>query len=464
MATTQTPLEEKLEEFGLEPKFWASELKVFEIENINQLKHADKIVLGELIKKKRHSWEKGALENLLDHIKKWSQEERQQKQEYIEKKDKSIKEMIKKIEDATNEKGRTEKIKIDVQIPPGQKNIHQELLKIEQLTKELADREQLNASSIVRRISAGQILRGYHLKEEEDLKRVIPRKQLITIPDQIELMAPKMQETFLSQEFFDENKSGHHDHVVNHLGIHAGSFGLIGRFFPNIGLSATNAGDTLGSEQSNTGFTEIKETIIVPTASFSLENTHCYLSPEAINELIKIDKNLHEANMEDSAQCKEFFDAFGSHYFAGTYHFGGRFTRSAICHSAKSITKSDSIKLAKHAFRGENFGLIDWFLTGGLDTIKDKSISTYKENVDYTLNKKLVKCGGPAEADSIQQWKLGLVKYPSTWSIIHLDVHKDEWRGVWELLTNELSSKFKDIENLRRTLQKCSTDAKMVEF
>lgn len=451
MAKPQNPLEKKLEEFGLEPKYWASKLKNFNIENINQLKHADKMVLGGLIGNIRHSWEKGALEILLDHIKKCSQDERQQKQEYIEKNDKSIKELIKKIEDATNEKGRTEKIKIDFQIPPGQKNMHQELLKIEQLTKELADRVQLNASAIVRRISAGQILRGYHLKEE-DLKRVIPRKQLITIPDQIELMAPRMQETFMSQEFFDEKKSGQHDHVVHHWGIHAGIFGLIGCFAPNIGLSTTHADDTLGREQSNTGFTEIKETIIVPTASFSLENTHCYLSPEAINELIKIDEYL-EKDPKGSARCKDFFDAFGSHYFAGTYHFGGRLTRSAICRSANSITKSDSIKLAKQAFRGENFALINLFLTGSIDNINDKSISTYKENEDYRLNKKLVKCGGPAEADSIQQWKFGLVKYPSTWSIIHLDVHKDEWRGVWELLTDELSSKFKDIKRLRRTLQ-----------
>lgn len=85
----------------------------------------------------------------------------------------------------------------------------------------------------------------------------------------------------------------------------------------------------------------------------------------------------------------------------GIYYFGGWFIRFVICYSVKSIIKSDLIKLVKYVFRGENFGLIDWFFIGGLDIIKDKSISIYKENVDYMLNKKLVKCGGFVEVDFI---------------------------------------------------------------
>lgn len=254
--------------------------------------------------------------------------------------------------------------------------MHQELLKMEQLTKELAERSKQDDSVIVRRISAGQILRGYHISDD-DLKGVIPRKQLITIPDQIELMAPKMQETFMTQEFFDEKKSGRHDHVVQHWGLNAGGFGLLGLSATHIGFSRITTDDTLQSV--NTAFTEIKETVIVPTASFSLENTHCYLSPEAINELIRIEKQLLEDDTTKNALCKEFFNAFGSHYFAGTYHFGGRFTRSAICRSVKSISKRDSIQLTKLALKAENFGLIDWFLTGGFDKTDDKSINTYKE-------------------------------------------------------------------------------------
>lgn len=339
------------------------------------MKHADRIVLAGLIGKIRHSWEKGALETLLDHKKNGSRR-KTTKTGILREKGKSIKELIKKFEHATNEKSRTEKIKINVQIPPGQKNMHQELLKMEQLTKELAERSKQDDSVIVRRISAGQILRGYHISDD-DLKGVIPRKQLITIPDQIELMAPKMQETFMTQEFFDEKKSGRHDHVVQHWGLNAGGFGLLGLSATHIGFSRITTDDTLQSV--NTAFTEIKETVIVPTASFSLENTHCYLSPEAINELIRIEKQLLEDDTTKNALCKEFFNAFGSHYFAGTYHFGGRFTRSAICRSVKSISKRDSIQLTKLALKAENFGLIDWFLTGGFDKTDDKSINTYKE-------------------------------------------------------------------------------------
>lgn len=456
MATTQT-LEEKLKENGLEESFWRKHLKDRGIENIKQLQHADRKVLNQLSQHVRHSWEKGALDTLLGHLKKTSDEERQQRQNILDKRDKASEEIMKKLENATDEQRRTKELKINVQIPPGQKNVHQELIKMEQLTKELAVRSIPTALEIVTRISAGQVLRGYHIKEEL-LKRVIPRKQLITITDNIELLAPRMEETFSSHEFFNEKKSGLHNHFMNYWGFHAaGSLGGIGVCKADGGFSKKLADSTLVMEESDDGFTEIKETVFVPTATFSLENVSHYLSHEAMKELIKINQNLVNNDIKKTTDlCKEFFNVFGSHYFAGTYHFGGRFTRSAICRSKKRMTRPESLKLAKSALKGGFSGWIDWFSIGGnVEEAKteDEAKSEHKENDNYKVEKRIAKCGGPAEADSIQQWKLGLVKYPSTWSIIHLDIHKDEWKGVWELLTDDLSSNLQDIGVLRRTLE-----------
>lgn len=64
-----------------------------------------------------------------------------------------------------------------------------------------------------------------------------------------------------------------------------------------------------------------------------------------------------------------------------------------------------------------------------------------------------MKYGGSAAADLIPQLKLGLVKYPSNWNIINMDVHNGEWKGVWDLLGDDLSSKADNIETFRSTLK-----------
>lgn len=450
---TDEKLAKVLDENGLTDPFWIEKLKENGIKNTNQLKHADRKVLNQLSQHVKYPWQKNALKAVFN----LEEENTAEKQELIEKTDNSIKELIKKLDNATDEKSRMETMKIHVQIPEGQKNLHSELMKMEQLTTELAMREQPTPSQVVTKISAGRILRGYYI--QKDLwKRVIPKKQLIFIPDNIQLLAPRMEETFTSKEFFSENKSGLYDHVVHHWGLNAaGSLGVIGVFTADFGLSTKTTNDVSLSEVSDEGFTEIKETVNVPTASFSLENVPLYLSPEALNELINLESSLSADDGKNTEECKRFFQSFGSHFFAGTYHFGGRYTRSAICRSETTMTKGDSIKLSKTALQGGGAGMVDWFLFGARgehEKSVDQSTSKYKQNEDYKVEKKIVKCGGPAEADSIPQWKLGLVKYPSTWNIINMDVHNDEWKGVWDLLSNDLSSKFNNIHKVRSILKR----------
>lgn len=448
----EQPFVDILEKNGLTESVWIEKLKENGIENSKQLQHADRKVFNQMIQHVRYPWQKNALKAVF----RLEEDKTAEKQDYLAKTDESIKELIKKLDNATDEKSRMEKMKINVHIPEGQKNIHKELIKMKQLTTELAMREQPTPSEVVTKISAGRILRGYYI-HTDIWKRVIPKRQLITIPDKIQLLAPRMEETFTSKKFFSEEKSGLYDHVVQHWGLNAtGSFGMIGVFTADFGLSNKSTDDDSLSKVSNEGFTEIKETVIVPTASFSLENVPHYLSPEALCELIEVEKSLSADENNSIKLCKQFFQNFGSHYFAGTYHFGGRYTRSAICRSETPMTNSDSIKLSKSALQYGGAGMVDWFVFGAREENEksvDHSTSKYKENEDYKVEKKIVKCGGPPEADSIPHWKLGLVKYPSTWNIINMDVHNDEWKGVWDLLGDDISSKFGNIKTFRSTLK-----------
>lgn len=452
---TNQGLENILEENGLEVKYWMDVFSKNGIKNAKQLKHADRRTFNKLTHKTRYSWETNALKTCFNSIDEMSDEKRYKNQEYIEKTEKSLKDLTKKLDEITDETKRASNMKFSFDIPTGRKDLHNELTKMELLlASELAKRTEQTNLKIVTNISGGQLLRGYHIQHTV-LECVIPRKQLINIVDEVEILAPKMVETYDSQEFFDEEKAGKYEHVVQHWGTNAAAYvAVIGTFTTKFGLSKRSTDDTMQSKISDEGYTEIKETVCVPVASFSLENVPHYISQEAMSELERIDEHLQDKNVHE--RCNQFFQTFGSHYFAGTYHFGGRYTRSVICQTEKNVKKSDSLTLSKIALQGEAAGMIDWFV-GGIrvekDNSKDENKKNFVENEDYRVEKKIVKCGGPAEVDSISKWKLGLVKYPSTWSIINMDVHKDEWRGVWDILRVEKSTKIKNIDMLCAVLK-----------
>lgn len=284
-------------------------------------------------------------------------------------------------------------IKSSFDILAGQKNLHKEKGKIDILSKDLHEREQLTSSEIVTKISSGQILRGYFI-HKDITESVVPRKKLINIPEEVELLAPVMAETFLSKEFFCEEKAGLFDHVVKYWGIKAAtSFGNIGIFNVDFASSLDDRDEGSRNEVSQNGYTEIKEIVTVPTASFSLENVSHYISSEALEELIKLEQGILNAkNGEITTDlCVAFFNAFGTHYFAGMYHFGGRFIRSVICRSETKMTKRDSIKLSKWAMQTGGRGMIEWFTFSGqvgYEQSKDENKIKYREDEHYKVEKK----------------------------------------------------------------------------
>ena len=415
-------LENILDEQGLDSTVWLEKFETVGIKNSRQLQHGGRNVFNKLSQQTTHAWEESALKACFPSFREPVGEERKEKQDFIE----------------------------NINFPTGRKE-----LDIELANMNFAAREKMTASELVLKISSGRVLRGYYIHKDA-WQRVIPRKQLITIPTDVDILGPRMSERFSRSEFFSEEKARLYDHVVQHWGLNAmASVGVIGAFTVDIGLSLKCTDGRSRNEISQEGYTEIKETLFVPTASFTLGNMSYFISPLALDKLIQLESKLTDENSH--TLCIEFFQTFGSHYFAGTYHFGGRYTRSVICRTETKMTKSESISLSKRALKGGGDGMVKWCSFGGhaeLEKGDDKIITNLKEDVDYKVEKHFIKCGGPAEADSIPQWKLGLVKYPATWNIIDQDVHKEEWRGVWELLVDDLSPKFRNIEYMRATLKR----------
>ncbi|XP_062605200.1 interferon-induced very large GTPase 1-like [Saccostrea cucullata] len=455
-------LEELLQNNGLDDAYWGPLLRDVGITSEKQLKHLDDNFLREFFKKhERYEWEGNALKACLP----LSEEEKQnmiekneaktkERQEIIEKNEGKINDILKKLDDVTDEKERMDRMRFDFQSPTGQKDLHKELTRMEFLQNKLVDRKMPSWTDLVTKISSSRVLRGYYIQKKL-WERVLPRRQIIDIPGDVEVLAPILKETYSTLEFFSEEQSLRHDHVVNHWGFNAAAnVGVMGLFTADIGISHKETEDESNEKQYEEGYTEIKTTSYVPLASFSLENVHHSISKNALTDLVELEKKLTDENQ--AVLCREFFETYGTHYYAGTYHFGGRYTLHVICRSKKEMSRSDSLKLSKFAIQG---GVGGFFadLMGGFrvegESSKDESVSKYREHDDYRVEKKIVKCGGPVEVDSVPQWKLGLAEYPSTWTVIDQDVYKNEWKGVWELLTDEHSSRFKDINLVRFALE-----------
>lgn len=448
-----------LKKNGLDADFWKKQLEKAGIKTRKQLKHVDEEVLEELNKKTRYTWEKNAIRACFSSVKsKKSLDKKKEKETIIAEKQTLLKDLTKTLNDHSNEKQRMEQMNIEMEIPRGARNLHNDLTKMELSGTNLVMRKEQSPSEMVSKISSGQILRGYYI-QDDIMKRVIPRKLLIKINEEVKILSPVMEETFTNCEFFSEKNASMHDHVVKHWGHNvAASVGVKGAFTLDI-AAALNSTDSVSNQRaSSSGYTEIKETIFVPMASFSLEDVSHYISAEALCELIKIEQILEEDknDQKKTKLCKHFFEHFGSHYFAGTYHFGGRYTRSVICRSSRSSSKNEIIKLVKNVMQGGGSGMIGWF-SGGVnvehDNNDDTKHSNYDENNSFNVEKRLVKCGGPAEADTVAQWKIGLATYPGTWSIISQDVHKNDWKAVWDLLKETKPSGIKNINNLCSALK-----------
>jgi hypothetical protein len=460
-----------LKEHGLDESFWLEKFKSVGITDYKQLQYADEDTLNQLERYKRHKWEGNALRACFPSLTKPSKEENQER---IDKMDQSMKDLLEKLGKITDERDRMERMKIDFKIPSGEKDLQNELTQMKFLKNDLADRKDIPPSEIIKKMSAGRVMRGYYIQEDV-WDRVLPRRILIDIPGKVEFWGPRMKEVYTSMDFFSEKKSGLYVHVVDHWGFNSAlSGGVIGLFTADIGSSMQKTSDETDSIVSEGGFTEIKETVFVPTASFCLEDVPHYISPDALKALEKLEGNHQEdsgscilkkleqdvKDLEDAVNesklCQEFFQEFGSHYFAGTYHFGGYYTRSVTCRNKRDMSRSECIKLSKWGLQTGVSGIFEEFTFGvqvGFDKSHDESTSQFKENEDYKVEKRLLKYGGPEEADFIPQWKYGLAKYPSTWAVIGQDVQKDEWKGVWELLGDEYASKFSNIKKIRSTLK-----------
>lgn len=450
--TVEDCLKTKLNEYGLDVDFWKEQIGKIGVTKCVQLKYASEKNIHDLQGKSRNDWEKRALAECFK-VKEVESSPADNKKNF-EKTIKSVQDKMIKLKDRIDEKERMSRFDTRFNEALSHKDLHKGLANWNTIGNELAERKELKELDFVRQVSSGKILRGSLL--DPDMKIcVMPRRKLITIhQDPISLMLPSTSEKYTSFEFFNQDQSQTFDHVIKHWGISAAASletGTVKIASVSIDGRYNNTSDIKKKKNNLKAFTEVKEMVIVKVASFSLQDVKHSISDEAIKEL-----QILEKSTKGPGQYKSFYDNFGSHYYAGTYKFGGILERSVQCRSKDSIDQTVTLKLVNKSLQGSLSAMIGDFSASTSVEYKDSedsAIGKYKKHEDYKVDKVLTKIGGPPEVDGISRWKLGLVRSNKTWAIIDKDDFTQKWRCVWDLLTDDYEDKFDDIITLRSGLQ-----------
>lgn len=335
------------------------------------------------------------------------------------------------------------------------------LIQKEPSGEEIIYREPLKDYDIVRNISAGQLLRGQFLYNNLQTSSTY-RQQLIEVDDNIKLMAPGINETMEVLEIYDRKQAETFDSVLDQSGesfamaIYAG----FSKFIHIDGQASGSQTDTLQSKKSSDvqeSFVKITQILFVPTASFTLSNQtqSVYLSKCALDALKLLNRRFIEGS-SFNRHCNLFFNEFGSHFYTGVCHFGGRYKWAVTSTTNSTKNLKESYESAKSALSGSIGGGYLWFggeIKGASEKNKKSVTETRTFSESIKVEKKLEKSGGPQENDEIRFWKKGLAEYNSTWVVIDKEISQKCYEGVWTLLKNH-EHDFPDSENFGKAIWK----------
>lgn len=440
----ETPLAKRIRCEGLDVSKWIKHFKEVGIQNLEALQHMDSCTLYTLGKKKSHSWEKVALRKLFND--KFNISELTEQENDLKVLRRQLPDLGKCLSETLKQHADERKMEFDEK--PYMSDIDLErmmrITKKEPSGDQIVGRKHLKIFDLIRQIGAGQLLKGQFI--HETLKKSSTyRKQLIQVDEPIELMSPGISETMEMLEFDDKKQSDEFDSVLDQCGV-SFAVGLCGGI-PLIAhrdgqasfeFMRTNRMKTMKDRQEQ--FVKINQILIVPTASFTLSNQNVCLSECALEGIKCLYEKFIGKDSTFEKHCTLFFSEFGSHFYTGVCHFGGRYKWAVTSITDSQKSRSENYQKAKFALRGSVGGGILWFsgeVKGAFENGKEQITETRTFSENFRVAKKLEKFGGPQEVDDITLWKKGLAEYNKTWVIIDKDVSQKCYEGVWTLIQGQ---------------------------
>ncbi|XP_032040428.1 interferon-induced very large GTPase 1-like [Aythya fuligula] len=477
-------LAEAFEKEGLDEEYWLPKLsEILGVKSINALKHLQYEDYLKLAREGRYNWETKALKRLLgitgnetavDELQKQHLERMKQRQEEAEsilweleemqKSRSHSKEMIMQKEEALQQA---------MDIPreywaPAEKALLDELVSIqkqlEQQEKSMGKRENVSDEEVLRRASGGLALQGiYQTKSLEDV--LAKREQLIRVPDGFMLTGPVQGSLLERKEFSSSAAEAAFTKSMEQLGFSI-STSASDRFS---GLSVETGVDSGQSSQSEDSHRSRSEQAYIcttkyqyiPLASYYFQKDQLRLSDAALRELQDIEQLLSITQEADrfllKSRCASFFSRFGSHVNQGPLHFGGIFWWKA-CAEGFRAEQWDEMKQqtseALNSYVGASFSGFGtkWGVKG--DASNSSSQASFqgrdRSSTHTAVQLYVTKTGGPAETDSLPEWKCGLVANNTTWCVIDRGF---QLIPVWDIILSNHSSDFKASHQMGSSLR-----------
>ncbi|XP_030125247.4 interferon-induced very large GTPase 1 [Taeniopygia guttata] len=335
---------------------------------------------------------------------------------------------------------------------------------LEQQELSAGRRENIPDTEVLRRASGGLALQGiYRTSRPEDV--LAKREQLLRVPEGFQLTGPEQRSLLERKEFSSSAAESAFTKSMEQLGFSMsvsgkGSFcGIILEGGVDYSRSSQSR-DTHRSHSEQSYFCTTKY-LYIPLASCYFQRHQLRLSDVALRELQDMEQLLSFSQKRDRAfltnMCESFFSRFGSHINQGPLHFGGIFWWKASTEGFRAKQREEMKQQTSDALN-----YLVWAsqlhlratVEGALDVSKSSSMASVQgraeESSHTAIQYSVVSTGGPADTDSVPQWKMGLVSDNTTWCVIDRGF---ELIPVWDIILYNHCRDFKSVVRMSRALR-----------
>ncbi|XP_051846773.1 interferon-induced very large GTPase 1-like [Antechinus flavipes] len=483
-------LENKLKELGLDAQRWMPKLQEhLGVTSVQALQHVQHKEILALKSQAKHPWEKRALEKLLSLCNSQGSEEMQEKHwELVKKRQKRAQSALNELremqaagksreEEIVREK--EEELRQAMEIPakywplsekPLVEVIENMKRNLSLMENTLSHRENLPERELLKRVSGGLALQGiYQTNHPEDLLE--RREELITLPENFFLLRPEQTTRMETKEFLSSQEEAMFTQSMEILGYSVSFLAKGGGWGLNLEASTKDSRSSYSRDvqksHSEKTYTCTTKFSYIPLASCHFARDQLHLSKSALQELKQLEELLSYSNGAENypllkQRCEAFFRRFGSHVNQGPLHLGGVFWWKAVAAGFRSEALHDVKRQASEALDTYIGGSYSGFgVTAAASANVSNSQSqmtsqnTSSTNLQISLEMSFYQTGGPPEADSLPQWKAGLVASNHSWCIID--------RGyrlvpVWDIILSNHRQDFQDPLQVSRCLTSIYTN------
>ncbi|XP_012891049.1 PREDICTED: interferon-induced very large GTPase 1-like [Dipodomys ordii] len=400
-------LQEMLTEVGLSVEYWLPKLQQhLGVSCAQALQYLEEKDLQKLKSQVQHSWEKKALEKLIDLAQSNSMSALDKSPvQMIRKRQKQAEQTLEELKDLLLEgrcrqeeavRRKESELREVMEIPeqywplpeqPLSKVVESIQTQLSLTVQTLSHRQNLPDRDVVRRASGGLALQGIY-KTSHQMDLIQKREELLSVPKEFLLHGPEQGTRMETREFTSSHTESMFTRIIETLGfrVAASSKGEGWGFNLEAGVDGSTHSESKETQQSSskkTYFCSSKFSYI-PLASCHFPMDQLQLSKAAFQELKTIEKLLSETSDSDKLQLlrqrtENFFLRFGSHANQGPLHLGGIYWWKATAEGFQSHQMAE-VNVPFHRPQAVNGW--SWYKT---DNFVIDSCSTSVASDDYMI-------------------------------------------------------------------------------